>query len=401
MPGLPPDRRSRLRPHVSRADRDLAHGDAERCGVGEGPCPRLLALRRVRGGLPGAHRHPADADRAAQGRGAGQDRAAAGAGCLSRLRVAAPPAGALSPQRTPGTAGPGTARARWPHSPRPGLLRRVDAHARSAGDRPAHVPGALGRARARRTAMTTRAAFFERIRAEVARGRGPQVGTAAARPATPREQLDLLRRELSERWRENLERFAREFERVGGVLHRVGDVRDVPGVVARIAAERGMSQVVAWPAETLGADVVAPLAAHGLRATAMPATDVTPAERQRLRALAAAADLGVTGADVAIAETGTLVVVSGAGRPRSASLLPACRVAVFDRDVPVASLRQMGLVLEAWHEGDEPSWWGAAINFITGPSRTADIELTLTRGVHGPKEVHAIFVEQGLLARRG
>lgn len=248
--------------------------------------------------------------------------------------------------------------------------------------------------------MTTRAEFFARIRAEVARGRGTVERTPSARPPRPRERLDVLRRELSERWRENLDRFSREFERVGGVLHRVSRAQEVPDVVARLASERGMRRVVSWPAETLGLDATAPLAARGLDAAAMPGVEVSAAERERLRALAAAADLGVTGADVAIAETGTLVVVSGAGRPRSTSLLPACHVAVFDREGLVESLLQMGLVLEAWHEGDEPAWRGAAINFITGPSRTADIELTLTRGVHGPKEVHAVFVEQGLTRHR-
>ena len=248
--------------------------------------------------------------------------------------------------------------------------------------------------------MTTKSEFFERIRAEVARGRGAAAGATAPRPAHPRERLDVLRRELSERWRENLDRFAREFERVAGVLHRVENAGQVPDVVARIAGERSMRKVVAWPGATLGLDVVAPLAARGLEAAAMPGTDVAPAERERLRALAAAADLGVTAADVAIAETGTLVVISGAGRPRSTSLLPACHVAVFDREALVESLLQMGLVLEAWHDGAEPTWRGAAINFITGPSRTADIELTLTRGVHGPKEVHAVFVEGGIRAHR-
>jgi L-lactate dehydrogenase complex protein LldG len=248
--------------------------------------------------------------------------------------------------------------------------------------------------------VTSRAEFFQRIRAEVARGRGPVAGATAARPARPRERLEALRRELSERWRENLERFGREFERVGGVLHRVSEALEIPDLVARIAAERQMRKVVAWPGTALGLDVTAPLAARGLETAAMPGAEVGAVERERLRAVAAAADLGVTGADVAIAETGTLVVVSGAGRPRSTSLLPACHVAVFDREALVESLLQMGLVLEAWHEGGEPAWRGASINFITGPSRTADIELTLTRGVHGPKEVHAVFVEQGLTRHR-
>jgi L-lactate dehydrogenase complex protein LldG len=249
--------------------------------------------------------------------------------------------------------------------------------------------------------VTTRAEFLGRIRTEMGRTPGRFVAETAARPSRPRERLEVLRRELSERWPDNLERFRREFERVGGVLHRVSVAAEVPEAIARVAAERGLRRVVAWHADALGLDVAAPLAARGLEATAAPASEVAAVERARRRALAAAADLGVTGADLAIAETGTLVVVSGAGRPRSASLLPPCHVAVFDREVLVESLLQAGLALEAWHDGTPPEARGASINFITGPSRTADIELTLTRGVHGPREVHAVFVEQGLPARRG
>src|SRR5207245_10331823 len=144
--------------------------------------------------------------------------------------------------------------------------------------------------------MTTRGEFPERIRGEMARTRGLPAREPAARPTQPRERLDVLRRELSERWRESLERFGREFERVGGVLHRVAEVGDVVDVVARIAAERAMDKVVAWPGATLGLDVTAPLAARGLRATLMPGAEVAPAERERLRAVAGAAPPGVAGA---------------------------------------------------------------------------------------------------------
>jgi L-lactate dehydrogenase complex protein LldG len=131
----------------------------------------------------------------------------------------------------------------------------------------------------------------------------------------------------------------------------------------------------------------------------MPLSVVTSAEeRARLRTVTAEADVGLTGVDLALAETGSLVLRSGPGRPRSTSLLPPCHVAVFDRGALVESLAQASVFLEAWHAHDDGL--GGVINLITGPSRTADIELTLTRGVHGPREVHAVFVERGVTPRR-
>lgn len=241
--------------------------------------------------------------------------------------------------------------------------------------------------------MTTRPEFFARIRQELGKTPGLFAARTADRPAQPRRLLETLRRELSERWPETLERFRGELERVGGVFHRVGAMAEVADVVGRIARERDVRRVVAWHPSALGADLCGALAARGLEAEAMPAGALASAEaRAELRARIAEAELGLTGADLAIAETGTLVLVSGAGRPRSTALLPPYHVAIFDRTALVESLQQAGLVLEAWHDGAPPASRGAAIHFITGPSRTADIELTLTRGVHGPKEVHAVFV---------
>ncbi len=68
----------------------------------------------------------------------------------------------------------------------------------------------------------------------------------------------------------------------------------------------------------------------------------------------------------------------------------AIHVAVFGPEALVPGLDEAAVVLEAWHAAGPA---GANVVFITGPSRTADIELTLTRGVHGPKELHAVFVD--------
>ena len=215
--------------------------------------------------------------------------------------------------------------------------------------------------------------------------------TPSLRPAQPRDVSETIRRELAERWPIALERFQREFERVGGVFHHVASVEEVPAVVGRLAREREARSVVSWHASALGFDPAPGLSGETLAVHAMPDLVPDPSQRRALRETIAVTPLGLTGVDLALAETGTMILRSGPGRPRSTSLLPATHVAVFDRTVLVESLAQVSVFLEAWHAEDAP---GAVINFITGPSRTADIELTLTRGVHGPKDVHAIFVDR-------
>lgn len=98
----------------------------------------------------------------------------------------------------------------------------------------------------------------------------------------------------------------------------------------------------------------------------------------------ALAEIGVTGCDGAIAETGSLVVLSGKGKPRAAALLPAVHIAVVKRSDLFFS---MG---EFFQKNADKLKQASSCSFITGPSRTADIELTLTVGVHGPGRVIAI-----------
>ncbi len=240
--------------------------------------------------------------------------------------------------------------------------------------------------------MANRAEFLERIRREVRRTPGLFPASTAERPPRPGEAATAMRRQMAERWPEALERFRQEFERVNGVFHRVAGHDEVAGVIRDIAREMDARELIAWAPPELGLDLGASLEPQGLHVAVAP-SDGQEEARRRYREAATRARLGVTSADFALAETGTLILLSGAGRPRSASLLPDTHIAIFAKDRLLETLEQVGVMLEALHVDPAGPMGGGAISFITGPSRTADIELTLTRGVHGPKEVHAVFVE--------
>lgn len=99
-------------------------------------------------------------------------------------------------------------------------------------------------------------------------------------------------------------------------------------------------------------------------------------------------DLGISTAQAAIAETGTLVLESAAERHRLVSLVPPVHIAIVDASRIVETLGDALALLRLDKE------ISPAVTFITGPSRTADIELTLAIGVHGPQELYVIINAQ-------
>jgi len=105
-----------------------------------------------------------------------------------------------------------------------------------------------------------------------------------------------------------------------------------------------------------------------------------------LRDACASADCGITSADYALADTGSLVLFSSPTEPRLVSLLPPCHIAIVAESVLLTSLEEF-FVREPL-----PADRSSAMVILTGPSRSADIEMILVRGVHGPGEVHVIFV---------
>lgn len=97
--------------------------------------------------------------------------------------------------------------------------------------------------------------------------------------------------------------------------------------------------------------------------------------------------LGITGTYCAIAETGTLVVLSGAGTPTATTLLPDTHIAVVSAARIVSGMEEVFALLRA-----ERARSPRAINMISGPSRTGDIEQTIVLGAHGPFRVHILLV---------
>ncbi len=162
-------------------------------------------------------------------------------------------------------------------------------------------------------------------------------------------------------------RFIRELEAVGGHAYRVS-AESLTGTLIAHLRERQLSSALIWEKVPFLDEIQLTQSGISLHLEADPTKKA-----------------GITGATAAIAETGTLVISSGKGQPLSTSLFPETHLAVISSSQIVNSLEE-ALRLDVVRAASSNA-------LVTGPSRTADIEMTLSIGVHGPGELIVYIVE--------
>ena len=175
-------------------------------------------------------------------------------------------------------------------------------------------------------------------------------------------------------------RFIEELEALGGHGKRVESGEGAREYVLGLVREREAKLLIRWDVEELDAlGLDGPLGDAGVEVAVWR-------ELADFKEVAGRADIGLSTAAWAIAETGSLVLEGGPGMGRSVTLLPPTYVAV----VPVE--RILRTVPEAIGKYADVDGLPANVCFHTGPSRSGDIEMALFVGMHGPGDVHVILV---------
>lgn len=193
-------------------------------------------------------------------------------------------------------------------------------------------------------------------------------------------------------------RFEDELTKIGGTTHSVRNRAEISEVLTKIL-NGGFASGVVLSRNPLLAQLRLAAILNSLEVQAWAPSGAESsddeseyARQYRERCFSAAA--GITGVDFALAETGSLILSSHTEGSQLSSLAPPIHIAFYLRRQIVATLEE---ILERPPVRGAGMTSGRSIVFVTGTSRTADIEQILIRGVHGPREVHAILVEESCL----
>ena len=237
-------------------------------------------------------------------------------------------------------------------------------------------------------------AFLQRVREALGRSEPllhmPDHPTLKAALPRQEEKVRTVRARVEARRAQSLKQLAETATAASWQVHGPVAAEDAAEVVAEIASGMRAKRVVRSTEDVFRrVNVDAALRRSGASPTVLAAG--RSRGRSALKGLAFAAELGITGVTYAIAETGSVVVTPRRGISRLVSLAPPAYVALVEADQVLGSLDDyFALTRLAYQKsrGRAPNY----VNFISGPSRTADIEQTLTIGVHGPGVVHMVLI---------
>ena len=255
--------------------------------------------------------------------------------------------------------------------------------------------------------------------------------------ATGRAELKKRRRANLKRLPELVQRFTERLEAVGGKVHFAKDAAEARQIIGHICWNAGggqhrpvVTKVKSMASEeielnpyleSLGMEVVetdlgermvqlththpSHLIAPAIHLTKEDAARVFGTEptveaiqahaRESLRQKFISAVVGISGANMAIAETGAIVLVTNEGNADLTTTLPPVHIALFGIDKVVESLEDAVAILRMLPRSGTGQIMTSYVNWITGPSRSADIEQSLTIGVHGPREMHCVILDNG------
>jgi len=230
-----------------------------------------------------------------------------------------------------------------------------------------------------------------------------KVGSHVYRAATPSEALSAIEKILHEKKAKNIVKSKSMVSEEIDLNHflekkgyRVVET-DLGEWIIQLAGERP-SHITA-PALHKTKEEVAKLLSEHLQLEVPPEPEeIVKLARTQLRKEFIQADVGISGANLAVAESGTLVIVSNEGNARLVTSLPPVHIAVITAEKFVETLEQATSLVKALVLASSGLKLTAYVSFITGVSRTTDIEKQLVTGVHGPEELHIVILDNGRLA---
>jgi iron-sulfur cluster protein len=257
-----------------------------------------------------------------------------------------------------------------------------------------------------------------------------------------KQKAQAIREKNVGRLEELIERFSREAEKAGARVHRASTPQEAVDIVLSIAREKNARLIVKsksmvseevglnkalekdglrvvetdlgeWiiqlagdrpshitaPALHMTKEKIAEVLSRSLgRTVPADAREIVRIAREEMRQHFIQADIGISGANLAIAESGTLVIISNEGNVRLATTLPPVHIALVTAEKFVETLEEATLLIKALTIASSGKKLTSYVSFITGPSSTTDIEKENVVGVHGPQEVHVVILDNGRLA---